>query len=293
MQVSTAPPVEWDSVFNFVSNDLYDRDDTSIPESQSPPRSSATPSSNGGSPAENTETIVSISTTFHPGANHSQSPPNMVLLSQDSVFFYVNSQKLLDASFNGFDACLPLSPPHSIDGQPPTIIIQEDSGVLNILLHTVYDMSCTQFSPPLKFITQAVECLRKYGLPPRKYITPHTPLYSLILSRASVFPIDLYAVASENDLPELATAISSHLLAFDLSNLTDEVSVKMGPLYLKRLCFLHLGRNQALKQLLLIPPTLHSPTAQCNFEQQQKLTSAWALATAYLAWDARPGQPLT
>jgi hypothetical protein len=150
-------------------------------------------------------------------------------------------------------------------------------------------MSCAQFSPSIDCITEAVDSLKAYGHPMQTYIAPNMPLYNLILSRSPLYPIELYALAAENDLSELAVAISSHLLAFNLSNLTDGLASKIGPIYLKRLFFLHLGRNDALKRLLLSPPALHGPTADCDFTQQKKLTRAWALATAYLAWDARPG----
>jgi len=78
-------------------------------------------------------------------------------------------------------------------------------------------------------------------------------------------------------------------MSFDLSTLTDEIVTQIGPIYLKRLFFLLLGRNEALKRLMSIPPALHGPTPQCDFTEQKKLTRAWALAAAYLAWDARPG----
>jgi hypothetical protein len=151
-------------------------------------------------------------------------------------------------------------------------------------------MSCAQFSPSFDCVIQAVGCLKLYGFSVKTYIAPNMPLYNLILSRSPLNPIEFYALAAENDLLDLAIAVSSHLLAFNLSNLTDELACKIGPVYLKRLFFLHLGRNDALKRLLLSPPSLHGPTADCDFSQQKKLTRAWALATAYLAWDARPGQ---
>lgn len=239
------------------------------------------------------DTIVSVSTIFYPGASHSQTPPDLILLSRDSVFFYVHSDRLRDASANSFNSQLPLEPskPSSSleDGNHAIVMLSESSQVLNVVLHTVYMMSCSHFSPSLDEITQAVDSLRKYGVPLNTYIAPTLPLYSLILSRAPLFPIELYAVASENDLLELATAISSHLLAYNLSSLTDELATKIGPVYLKRLFFLHLGRNDALKRLLLSPPGLHGPQPGCDFNEQKKLTRAWALATAYLAWDARPG----
>ena len=65
----------------------------------------------------------------------------------------------------------------------------------------------------------------------------------------------------------------------------------MGPVYLKRLFFLHFGRIDALKRVLLPPPHPHPPTQHCDFTEQKHLTRAWALASAYFAWDARPGQP--
>jgi hypothetical protein len=178
----------------------------------------------------------------------------------------------------------------SVDGNHVIVMLPETAEILNVVLHTMYMMPCTQFSPSLECIVQAVDALSKYGVPLKTFVAPSTPLYSLILARAPLFPIELYAVAAHNDLLELATAISSHLLAYNLSSLTDELALRIGPLYLKRLFFLHLGRNDALKRLLLSPPALHGPTPQCDFTEQKKLTRAWALATAYLAWDARPGQ---
>ena len=84
--------------------------------------------------------------------------------------------------------------------------------------------------------------------------------------------------------------LQSHPLdVINLVTSTDEMVTQMGPTYLKRLFFLHLGRNEALKRLLFTPLTLHGPTLQCDFAEQEKLVRAWVLAAAYLAWDARLG----
>ena len=101
--------------------------------------------------------------------------------------------------------------------------------------------------------------------------------------------MDEDALAAAHDLYELAVPVSSHLLSFALHSLTDELALRIGPVYMKRLFFLHLGRLDALKRLLLPPPHPHPPTAGCDFAEQKRLTRAWALASAYLAWDARPG----
>jgi len=133
-----------------------------------------------------------------------------------------------------------------------------------------------------------VESLEEYGLSVRTYLAPASPLSTLFLGTAPQAPIEFYALAGAYDLNHLAIPISSFLLSYSLASLTDDLVVKMGPLYLKRLCFLHLGRIEALKRLLLPPPQPHVPTASCDFTEQKKLTRAWALASAYLAWDVRP-----
>lgn len=101
----------------------------------------------------------------------------------------------------------------------------------------------------------------------------------------------MYALAASHDLEQLAIPISSHLLGFHLPDLSDTIAAKMSSIYLKRLFALHLNRLDALKDLLLRPPPPHAltPTSECDATEQKKLTRAWALATAHLAWDARPG----
>lgn len=242
-------------------------------------------------PVEST-TVISVSTTFFPGADLGQShTPDLTLQSSDSVFFYVHSETLLKFSKNSFNSLIPQYPvsPTSDDGMHPAINVPEGSHVLNIVLHLLYMIPCSHFCPSVDVISKAVSSLKRYGLSIEPLATPDTCLYNLILSRAPLSPIQLYAIAAENDLHDLAVAISPHLMAFNLATLTDEIVIQIGPSYLKRLFFLHLGRNQALKRLLVTPPTLHGPTIECDFTEQKKLTRAWALAAAYLAWDVRPG----
>jgi hypothetical protein len=232
------------------------------------------------------DTLVSVSTTFFPGAQHSTIPPDVVLLSNDSVFFYAHSHVLLSASNNEFRNRLSSG---SMKGPDQIISIPENSTVLNVLLHSVYDMSCAHYSPNFPTLITAVNRLPVYGLAPKVYIAPSTPLYSILLAHAPVYPIEMYALSASHDLYDLAVATSSHLLSFPLASLTDDMAEKIGAVYIKRLFFLHFGRSDALKRVLLPPPQPHSPTSLCDFSEQKKLTRAWALASAYLAWDARPG----
>ncbi|EIW80441.1 hypothetical protein CONPUDRAFT_144529 [Coniophora puteana RWD-64-598 SS2] len=63
---------------------------------------------------------------------------------------------------------------------------------------------------------------------------------------------------------------------------------RIGSVYLKRLFFLHLGRTEALKRILLQPLQMHTPTASCSIHNQRQVARAWAFASAQLAWEARP-----
>ncbi|KAG5639006.1 hypothetical protein H0H81_007914 [Sphagnurus paluster] len=230
-------------------------------------------------------TLVSVSTTFHPATQHNTLLPDTILISADSVFFYVHSHALLAASTNAFHALLPAPPCKHAD---PIIPLDDSSPVLNILLHAIYDISCTHYMPSFSDIAAAVARLSFYGIDSTSALAPATPLFELLLSQAPLYPIDLYTLAASLDLYDLAVAASPHLLSFSLSSLTDEMAAAIGPIYLKRLFFLHFGRTDALKRILLPPPHPHPPTDACDFSDQKTLTRAWALASAYLAWDARP-----
>lgn len=235
-------------------------------------------------------TVVSVSTSFYPGSQHLPIPPDTILLSSDSVFFYAHAQFLLSASENGFMGLLPPPPPSAPD-QEPIISVPDDSVVLNVILHTLYEMPCAQYSPSFEALVTAVNRLPAYGIIPKTRIAPSAPLFALLLSHAPLHPLELYTLAATYDLYDLAVSISSHLLSFPLATLTDDMAERIGPVYLKRLFFLHFGRSDALKRVLLPPPHPHAPTPECDFTEQKKLTRAWALASAYLAWDARPGKP--
>jgi hypothetical protein len=152
-------------------------------------------------------------------------------------------------------------------------------------------MSCAQYSPAFEKLVAALIQLPAYGVSPKEKVVPSAPLYCLLLSYAPLYPIELYSVASSLDLYELASATSSHLLSYSLPNLTDAMAERIGAVYLKRLFMLHIGRCEALKNALLPPPRAHPPTDHCDLTDQKKLTRAWALAAAYLAWEIRPGKP--
>jgi hypothetical protein len=232
-----------------------------------------------------------VSTSFFPGAPVCGSASDLILVARDSVHFYVHSHVLMCGSGNGFNCMLPIAhqDSHYFDPSQPILAVSEHSSVFNIVLHAIYERSCTQYSPSFDTLVGAVSALRKYGVDPKYMIVPSTPLYDTLLTQASARPLDLFALAAQNDLYDLAVAASFHLLSFSLSTISDEMAERIGPIYLKRLFFMHLGRAEVLKTILLPPPYPHNPTPDCDYSQQQNLTRAWTLASAYLAWDARAG----
>ncbi|KII93927.1 hypothetical protein PLICRDRAFT_409753 [Plicaturopsis crispa FD-325 SS-3] len=233
--------------------------------------------------------LMSVSTSFHPGVDNGPSRPDLILISSDHVYFYVSSHILLAASENAFKSLLPAALTRS--SLERLLAVPESSTVLNVVLHTINDMSCAHYAPTFEDLCLAVASLQKYGIPLNKYIAPSTPLFNILLYHAPLRSMETYALAAQYDLYALAASASSHLLAFPLATLTDQMAERIGPLYLKRLFVLHLNRMNSLKHLLLQPPHPHSPTRDCDFSEQKKLTRAWALASAYLAWDATPDMP--
>jgi hypothetical protein len=76
---------------------------------------------------------VSISTTFFAAAQLDALPPDLIILSTDSVFFNVHSNKLLAASSNAFGGLLPIpTPPSERRETDPILQVPEDANVMNV-----------------------------------------------------------------------------------------------------------------------------------------------------------------
>ena len=102
--------------------------------------------------------------------------------------------------------------------------------------------------------------------------------------------LEAYALAGHFGLDALAVAVSAHLLAFDTSQISDALSLQMGPIYFRRLLDWHQARLAALKEIVLSPPSVHPPTLECGEEKGRALTKAWAFAAAGIVWEAAPGE---
>ncbi|KAG9099124.1 hypothetical protein FS749_002084 [Ceratobasidium sp. UAMH 11750] len=76
-----------------------------------------------------------------------------------------------------------------------------------------------------------------------------------------------------------------------LFDVSDELAQQMGPVYLRRLFFLHLGRADALKRLLYPPPLPHPASdLSCDPRSQQEVGRIWALACASVVVENHPNE---
>jgi len=233
-------------------------------------------------------TYLSVSATFYSGADTDLLSTDVIIVSSDAVFFYVHSGRLLAASENGFNQHLPDVLVKEGRDADLMISLLESSAVVNILLHTIYGMSCSSYAPAFEDLASAVAALTLYGMSLQTCIAVSSPLHMLLLTHAPTSSLELYALAASYGLNDLAVTASSYLLSISLPSITDQAAKQIGAVYLKRLFFLHLGRTNALKRLLLRPPPSHAPTATCDFFDQKSFGCSWVIASAYLTWETRP-----
>ncbi|KAF9482879.1 hypothetical protein BDN70DRAFT_874473 [Pholiota conissans] len=233
-------------------------------------------------PLEDNDT-VSMSTVFHPG---SQPQPDTVLSSSDGVLFYVHAPTIVTLFPSAFQqpGFAPISNPMF---RETFIHLDGPSDELNIILHALYGTSPAAHYPSFETLISAVDRMPNYKISPKRLIRPTSPIYELLLSYAPLKPLDLYGLGAFHGIHSLCVSSSSHLLSYNLATISDQMAERIGAVYLKKLLLLHTERFDALKGILLHPPHPHPSTKECSFQDQRKLTRAWALVSAYLAWDAR------
>jgi hypothetical protein len=231
--------------------------------------------------------VVSVSTAFYSGAHNVTC--DTIFSSSDSILFYFNSLVILAVSPVAFEPTLsaPLSHPKH---RNRIIHFPETSDVLNIILHVLYGISPANYVPSLGTLVTAVTQMPRYGIIPKAHNIPINPVHALLLSFAPRYPIDIYTLAGQFDLRDLAVLTSTYLLSYPLNSISDEMAARMGPIYFKDLVTLFLGRLEALKSILFLPPCPHPPSQECCLDDQKRLTNAWVLVSGYLAWDAKPGR---
>ncbi|ESK91460.1 hypothetical protein Moror_2684 [Moniliophthora roreri MCA 2997] len=229
---------------------------------------------------------IPISQNF--GHNVTGRPPSDVMfLSKDCLLFYADEHTLLQSSNNNFKGLLPLN------GQEmeERIIFLKDlaSSELEIILQAIYHAPSSKENPTggnlddFRMLARGIGWLPTFGVPPKSVVLPFTPLFDRILLFAPLYPLEVYALAGQYGMEDLAVAVSTHTIPVELWNVTEELAERMGASYLLRLFRLHMERESILKAQLEMSPDLHAPTEECGFDDQRALKRKWNTGVAFLA----------
>ncbi|CAE6536762.1 unnamed protein product [Rhizoctonia solani] len=247
-------------------------------------------------------TLISISTRFNLESPDIEDS-DLVLVATDNVYFYAHRSILLLDSSNRFGSLIPLgSDETEAQGADFTAVPSETAGahtfittdyasdVLNVVLHSVYKFAVGGYRPSPSTLQEATHALSFLGYNLSYIYAPHSELFMLFLQAGVAEPLEMYALAAQYALEDLAVAVSTFTLSVSPSEITDELAVQMGPIYLRRVFFLHLGRADALKRLLYPPPAPHhaSPDPNCGPDTQSAVSRIWALACATVVVDNNP-----
>ncbi|KAJ8086876.1 hypothetical protein PM082_005701 [Marasmius tenuissimus] len=218
---------------------------------------------------------------------------NIILVSNDLVAFHTDENALIRASKNSFRGLLPLP-----EERPQRVLFLPEipSDELEIMLHGVLNVpiDTTQSAIDIRTLIRAMDRLPKYGISPNSCITPaESHLHRFLLSCAPFHPLDVYALAAQYDIISLAVSASSHTLFHELSQITEDLSKRIGSVYMLRLFQLHMGRVDTLKKLLSVELGLHNPTPGCDFRKQRELQQMWNLALASMLHIIKPDTTTT
>ncbi|KAG8712827.1 hypothetical protein FRC08_014042 [Ceratobasidium sp. 394] len=248
--------------------------------------------------------LVSVSTRFNPEKKDIQDA-DVVLITEDRVYFYAHREILLGRSSNNFGSLLydpahgagtKVDVPRPMDAENsvllPTIVATTyTADVLNVVLHFVYVFPVESYRPSPATLRAATAVLFDLGYSLADTFVAHSEPYMLFLQAGVSEPLAMYAVAAQYSLESLAVAVSTFTLAVSPSDVSDELAQQMGPVYLRRLFFLHLGRADALKRLLYPPPLPHPASdLSCDPRSQQEVGRIWALACASVVVENHPNE---
>lgn len=108
------------------------------------------------------------------------------------------------------------------------------------------------------------------------------------MQHASASPFQVFAIAACHGMEAFCVVASEYALRLTPSDITEEQASLMGPIYLRRLMFMFLGRRQACLRVCSTPPHQHQPTVRCSLALQQSVVTAWRAATGVVATDPLP-----
>uniref|UniRef100_A0A0W0F1X0 BTB domain-containing protein n=1 Tax=Moniliophthora roreri TaxID=221103 RepID=A0A0W0F1X0_MONRR len=143
-------------------------------------------------------------------------PANLILISQNSVLFYVDEYSLLRFSNNSFKGLLPLP---DWEREKRIIFLPDlPSSELEILLQAIYRVPKSTpgtmggSMDDVHELVRGVGRLHTFGIAPKTVILPHTYVFDRILFFSARDPLEVYALGGQYDIDELAVAASPHTL---------------------------------------------------------------------------------
>ncbi|KAI0342628.1 hypothetical protein BDW22DRAFT_1484227 [Trametopsis cervina] len=231
-----------------------------------------------------------VSSAFHLDANLDSTLPDVIIASADNVLFAVHCHRLQEASANNFAGFLSVTGVEPTSENPLTFVVTDPQDVLNVVLHTLYGLSCGAYNPSLDCLAASIQALKTYGLIPlQRYLSRNaSPLYSTVLNQGLAHPIETFALAASHGLEDLAVAASSYTLSAKLDHIPPHLAEQMGVHYLHRLYRLQSARMEGLKRLLDKSVYPHVATPWCSPEQRQNVSRAVQLAATQVYYTATP-----
>ncbi|KAG8814321.1 hypothetical protein FRC17_001202 [Serendipita sp. 399] len=225
-----------------------------------------------------------MSATFYPREDY---PGDLFIITADNVYFVVHKRILFEQSNNNFRGYL-------IDPNTQSLSVPESSTLFNLILHVIYDFDPTIYKPNLSLISELLDALPLYGVDVIRPFSEGKYFFKITLDHAPAAALETYTLVCRHRLEALAVKCSQYLVSVPLHHLTDQNCISMGPVYLRRLVFLHLGRIERLKILLKPPPASHPPSLLCDaLDQRSRLEKPWREAINELCWDITADTPLS
>ncbi len=172
---------------------------------------------------------------------------------------------------------------------PSFAYVPEESTILSVILHTVYEMPF-ESRPALSNLIASVRSFTTYGLEPHRCLEAGTHLYAAVSSYNASAPLLVYTFAAKLGLEDLAVGPSEYMISFVPKFISDNFARAIGTQYLRRLFQLQYRRTRALTKILLEPLQMHSPIEECTQVMQLKTIRAWKTATASLVFKAHPSK---
>lgn len=244
-------------------------------------------------PYQSKQRNISISHRFSFNASLDPLTPNIILASCDDVYFVVHRHRLIAATSNGFAGLLSSADPHTDPADSSiTFVLPEPGEVLNVLLHSLYDLLCDPYAPSLNCLERSLQAMQKYGfLPLQQFLTRGRQLYNTFLNHAPIRPLETYSLSAAYDLEDLTVDSSAYTLHLKLHiSLTPPLVQQMGSSYLNMLYKLHNIRMDILKGLLNQPIFPHVAKPHCSAGERKVVDRAYRLACAQVFYDATPGE---